>query len=165
MAYRKQSSTITKKQKPGVEETKMKAIIGNENGEWELRASQKNTDGSYKVGDKDYLPQPKKHVATLKLKTLFGYKRYPFFIAHTENSIPLNIQDRENIPLQDTSEMLRSFRRAHIVEGLGRAARELPGNNKETMMKMLLYAGIGAVGLILYYTGALTQFFNWFQGV
>lgn len=142
----------------------MKALIGEENGDWELRSARQNGDDeSYSVGRGDYFATPEKNIRTLKVKTMFGYKRYKFFMTFKENPVPFNLADRTGLDPIDTSETLRSFRRAHIVQALGRAAREQPGNNDQKM-KLILYAGAGIIGLILYYTGVFESLFGWLTG-
>lgn len=154
-----------------------KALVGNENGEWEFRYTKRNDDGSYSIGPGDYIAEPKQHVQTLKIKTAFGVKRYKFFIAHIESPIPvtigtnghkqqnriISISDRPIIEGKDSPMALRSFRRAKIVEGLGKASRELPGNNTDKM-KMLGMVGLAILGLILYYTGVVEQLIGWLTG-
>lgn len=153
-----------------------RVLVGGENGEWEIRSVKKNEDGSYSIGPGDYLAEPRQHIQTLKLKTAFGVKRYKFFIAHVESPIPvtiggnghklnriLPIGERPSLEGKDSPTALRSFRRAKIVEGLGRASRELPGNNQDKM-KMLGMVGLAILGLILYYTGVFEQIIGWLTG-
>lgn len=142
-----------------------KALIGDENGEWELRSTKQNEDGSYSVGGKNtYLPKPKVHIQTIRIKSAFGYKRYKFFVSHIENPVPVSLGDRKSIEPQDTSLAVRSFLRGNIVQGLGKASRELPNNKSTDWGKIILYAMIGVGALILYYSGILTGLIDWFTG-
>lgn len=145
--------------------TATKALIGEENGDWELRSVKPSKeDDSYEVGEKDYLAKPSEHIRSLKVKTFFGYKRYKFFIAYAENPIPFDLSKRGVVSPLDTATAVRSFRRAHIVQALGRAARELPGNNKEQMQKMIFFGALGIIAILLYYTGALNSLIDWATG-
>lgn len=139
-----------------------KALYENEDGEWELKNASRNSDDSFKVGNGDYLPKPKEHIRTLKLRTLTGsIKRYKFFVIHSENPAPVDLR-RTPVDVIDTSTMVRSFRRAHIVESLGRASRELPGKSKQMDMAKIILICVGAAfALILYYTGVFEQLFDW----
>lgn len=139
-----------------------KALHENDDGEWELRNASKNPDESFKVGDSDYLPKPKEHIRTLKIRTPFGkIKRYKFFIIHSSDPKPIDLR-RGHIEPIDTSSMVRSFRRAHIVESLGRASRELPGKGKQMdLAKIVLIGVIAVVALILYYTGVIDSLIGW----
>lgn len=143
----------------------IKALIGDENGEWELRTAKPGKASSFQVGDnRSYTPKAKTHIQTIRIKTTFGYKRYPFFMAHSENPVPINIGERREIKPEETSLAVNHFLRANIVEALSRASRQLPGTAQMDKAKMLLIGGAIILAVVLYYTGALEQLIAWFTG-